>query len=472
MAISTRTLQALAATTLTLILGYCLLVQTRTPKPFDISRLQKILTAEHFNVTPDLEVLQQLKLPASFEYQRRCISARENDGLERESLVTLIPPMLNQEAFHAISLKEDVPVRLESTLLPPCDSSDLVLGVATTTKRMEASLPAFSRWLSRSGSILVVLLIDRSDLRDGTGDLERIQSQADSLDIELIFEAYSPVARSTSKGVENFSLATILDKYLLADTKWFGVIDDDTFFVSLPRVLQHLQPYDPVLSWYIGGLSESHTVVAKEGFKAWGGAGFFISPPLMRTIAAHAVECARMDRKFGDLLWRDCIQEITSPTVPLTEMPGLHQLDMGQDPSGWYEAGFDPILSIHHWKSWHHYPAALGHLVTDVAGPDTFLQRYKSGNQTIFTNGYSIATYSQGLPDLNLLELTMTEAPHLVRPPPQLEFHHRMGHTRPALKLGKDKIQWRFEWGPRQFYVKRSDGGRDVSIIEVDWRHV
>jgi hypothetical protein len=198
----------------------------------------------------------------------------------------------------------------------------------------------------------------------------------------------------------------------------------------------------------------------------------------MKTLAENAIECIPLDKFFGDLLWRDCIQHVTSPTVHLTEMRGLNQIDIWSDVSGWYEAGFTPILTVHHWKSWHVYPVAVGHVVTDVAGPDTFLQRYKFGNTTVLTNAFSVAQYPNVFPDLNLVELTMTEDVNILRPPDQLEFHHSFGHTRPALELGRDKIQWKFAHAARtapgivrQFYVKKSEDELDVSVIELDWRH-
>ncbi|KAF2215010.1 glycosyltransferase family 31 protein [Cercospora zeae-maydis SCOH1-5] len=354
-----------------------------------------------------------------------------------------------------------------------------MLGVATSMKRIEESLPTFSRWLSHTGSPLLVLLSDQTDLKKVEEDILRTNTQAEALGIELIFEPYHPTFEHDSEGLKNFALATAFDRNRREETKWFGIIDDDTFFLSLRRVLDNLGPYDPRGLWYIGGLTEGHTRVSNEGFKAWGGAGFFISPPLMQILADNAVECTRLDRFFGDLLWRDCIQEVTSPTVHLTEMRGLNQIDLWKDISGWYEAGFNPILTIHHWKSWHIYPVAVGHIVADVAGPDSFLQRYKFGNHTVFTNGFSIAEYPYGLPDLNHVELTMTEDVNVHRPPGQLEFHHSFGHTRPKLELGRDKIQWKFEHAVktsagvvRQFYVKKENDDKDVSIIEIDWRHV
>ncbi|CAK3986119.1 glycosyltransferase family 31 [Lecanosticta acicola] len=495
-----RLLQILAGTTLLLTFTYFLVRQPATDPRFPLASWQTYSPDFHNNGTLDIEVLRQIRdLPQEFDYQRYCVFAKENPALHRESVIRFSEEMLDEGASSDIRLDDgNIPNPEEQSVFPTCHSSftlevpefsshgqtstkSLMLGVATTLKRIEESLPTFSRWLSNTGSPLVVLLVDQQNLDEKQEEINRVNTLASTLAIELIFEPYKSTYTHDSEGLKNFALATALDKHRRPETKWFGVIDDDTFFLSLPRMVENLAPFDPEKQWYIGALTEGHTRVSQEGFKAWGGAGFFISPPLMQILAENAVECTPLDRYFGDILWRDCIMEVTSPTVHLTEMKGLNQIDMWKDISGWYEAGFNPILTVHHWKSWHFFPIAISHIVTDVAGPDALLQRYQFGNHTVFTNGYSIVQYPRGVPDLNLVELTMTEDVNVKRPPEPLEFHHSMGKTRPALEYGKEKISWLFEHAVktadntvRQFYVKRTTRDPDgpvESIIEVDWRH-
>lgn len=444
-------------------------------------------------MTLDIEILKHLDVPAKFSYERHCINVREKRQLTRESLIEVQGPLLSRKDPIEIVLDENfTPNEETQSMFPACENvvsidvpefhshahtttSSLMLGVATTLKRIEESLPTFSRWLSNTGSPLLTLLVDQPNLEDKAEVIQRVYALASELGIELILEPYHSTFAADSEGLKNFGLANVLDKHRREETKWFGIIDDDTFFLSLPRMVEALEPYDSKKLWYIGALTEGHTRVSKEGFKAWGGAGFFISQPLMQTLAENSVQCIHLDKFFGDILWRDCITEVTSPTVHLTEMRGLNQMDLWHDISGWYEAGFNPILTVHHWKSWHFFPITLAHVVSEVAGPDSVLQRYLFDNNTVFTNGYSISQYPTGLPDLNLVELTMTEDVEIVRPPEVLEFHHSMGHTRPALELGKEKIQWKFEHAVqtsdgsvRQFYVNKSD--TDFNIIEIDWR--
>lgn len=491
MAPPARLIQGFAAIAL-LIASWFLLVRSGShPSSIAVQWHHAALRPE--NLTLDVEILKHLHVPTKFTYQRHCVNVRQKRGLKRESLIEIPAPLLSSVKPLNMILSENTTPRDDTqAMFPRCESqvsidvpdfhshahtstSSLMLGAATTLKRIEASLPAFSRWLSNTGSPLLVLLVDQPNLENKAEDLLRVHGLALRLGIELIFEPYHSTFEFDSEGLKNFGLATVLDKHRREETKWFGIIDDDTFFLSLPQMVEALEPYDPNKPWYIGALTEGHTRVSKEGFKAWGGAGFFISSPLMETLAGHSAQCIHLDKFFGDILWRDCITEVTSPTVQLTELRGLNQMDLWRDMSGWYEAGFAPILTVHHWKSWHSFPISVAHVVSDVAGPDSLLQRYLFGNNTVLTNGYSIAQYPKGLPDLNLVELTMTEDVNVVRPPGVLEFHHSMGRPRPALELGKDKLQWKFEHAVltpdgtvRQFYVKKSAG--DYSIVEIDWR--
>ena len=500
-----RLLPILALSTLLLTVTYFILsrqaVTSKAQPQLAALEYAAFPPEQHSNFTIDVDILKQFTdLPGTFEYQRYCVLAKESPKLRRESVVGFKEDFLDEQATNEISLNDEALFGQDS-LFPACrssltlevpeftsrehkDTKSLMLGVATTLKRIEQSLPNLSRWLSNTGSQLVVLLVDQPEIDNTNENIIRIDDLASNLAISLILEPYVPASRHDSEGMKNFGLATALDKHQREETKWFGVIDDDTFFFSLSRMVEHLAPYDHQQQWYIGALTEGHTRVAREGFKAWGGAGFFISPPLMRILAKNSEQCMSLGKKFGDILWRDCILQVTSPTVRLTEMKGLNQLDLWNDVSGWYEAGFDPILTVHHWKSWHYFPIAASHLVTDVAGTDSLLQRYLFGNNTVFTNGYSIVQYPRGIPDLNLVELTMTEDKYVRRPPGSLEFHHSFGKTRPALEAGTEKISWRFEYAMktedgtvRQFYVRRTwrdpnGDGPVESIIEVDWRHV
>lgn len=438
----------------------------------------------------EIHAWKRLGLADVFEYSRQCLTAKPAWGLCRSS-VQHVPSPLFREGHE----RKTRVVNMSRGRLPSCentiaidvsrcspqkqiDTSPLMLGVATTLKRLRESLPTFSRWLSNTGSPLLVLLVDQPDLSCIADDLNKLHSSAAEMAMSFHFAPYTGGANDT-EGLKNFALVQAFHEKIEPQTQWFGIIDDDTFFISLPQAYQALEAYDSTSPWYIGTLTEGSARVKHEDQKAWGGAGFFISRPLMAILSSHSPECRRLDQGFGDTLWRNCIRASTSPVVPLTQLRGLHQMDMWGDVSGIYESGLVPLLTIHHWKSWHFHPVPNAHIVTDVTGPDSFLQRYRFTDDVVLTNGFSAVRYPNGLPDLDRVELTMIAdvgGDHIAD---ALEFHPSMGRTRPALVLGQDKLQWKFrhsfndgEGTVRQFYVRPADSntnGSLDSVVEIDW---
>lgn len=439
-----------------------------------------------WSATQDAEVIQSLKLNTSrIEYRRYCFSARQNKDTKRQPLIDLSWPLLRDTQADQIAAEQlehdgfnracqqgqilNVPLDRPNALI---ETGRLMLGAATSIKRIKQSLPEMARWLANTNTNLVVILRDKNPK---TTDLQVVMDLAEELKIDVTLVSDPSM---TGEAESNFGLATYLHKSLSDNTQWVGIVDDDTFFPSLPRLLASLAAYDPSLPWYIGGLSERRLSTNREGFKAWGGAGIFFSRPLLTTLAEKHRECLPMAKQWGDALWRDCVFKVTTPTVHLTRLPGLNQLDMFGNMAGWYESDPHPLLSIHHWKSWHQFPVPLAHLVTDVAGVDSFLQRYSYIDNVVFTNGYSIVHYPDGLPDMNLVEGTMHPYPGAKMPGAGGEFKDSLGRLRPALEEGRQKISWTFVTAVtadngcvRQFYVKGASAGQsDVdSVIEVDW---
>lgn len=443
----------------------------------------------HSSIESDSLILEKLDIQRPFEFRRYCMGPRKQKGLSRERItnisyklpaVTLLSPIDQPSGTQtlppcATNIKVDVP---PFDAMDVGDTNSILLGVATKLSRIESSLIEMSRWLSRTDTRLVVLVVDLPELEAETDLVASVYAKAVELDIDMILYPYPH--KEDSEGLKNFGLAEPLRREAQKhpQIRWIGIIDDDTFFVSLPQMVSRLDTFDHRIPLYLGQLSEGWTRVSDEGFKAWGGGGIFLSVPLLTELANHVEECKSLDVGFGDILWRDCIYHVTSPTVKLTQLDGLNQMDFWGDPSGWYEAGHDPILTIHHWKSWHFHPVPNAHLVTDVAGPDSFLQRYIFTNDSsVLTNGYSFVYYPAGIPDLNLVESTMTEDVGIERSPPWKEFHLSMGRTRPAMEHDVQKMSWIFshastdsDGNVRQFYLKRNvDGNGMTSVVEFDW---
>jgi hypothetical protein len=306
---------------------------------------------------PDAEILAALDVSPVFDYRRTCIDVRLDHGHERDSLETIPRSLLAPDVMVQINAQEPLPsCQTKLSIDVPhfnsnatVDTSALMLGVATQLSRVNISLDGWSRWLPHTRSLLLVLLVDHTDLiaiRDEVADLT---AEANDMGIDLIFEPYKGNLKDT-EGTKNFALAEALQRHRRPETKWFGVIDDDTFFPSLPAVLDALQPHDHNDEMYLGALTESFARIKKWGIMAWGGAGIFISAPLMERLARDRHMCSRLESRWGDKLWRDCIFAVTSPTVHLTPLAGLNQIDLRGDISGWYEGPRERLLSLHHWR--------------------------------------------------------------------------------------------------------------------------
>ena len=437
----------------------------------------------------DSMLLEKLGLSRTFEYSHYCFRPVQKSGMGRQSLVTMtqrLPLPASSDLLTVTDVGESLPTctshfELEVPRFNTRTGSEtrtLLLGVATTLSRIGTSLPELARWLSHTGSRLLVLVVDQPDLDVNFQEVESVYVTAKDLGIDLVLKPYPNP--DDSEGLKNFGLAEPLwaEAQKLPHVQWIGIIDDDTFFVSLAQMVESLQKFDPKTPLYLGHLTEGWTRVTNEGNKAWGGAGFFLTLPLLNELVQHTEDCKSLDTGFGDILWRDCIYQLTSPTVRLTQIEGLNQIDLWKDISGWYEAGHNPLLTVHHWKSWHFHPIPAAHVVTDVAGPDSFLQRYLFVNDDIvLTNGFSFVRYPKGVPNLNQVELTMTEDVGLERSPDWKEFHFSLGRTRPALRLGEEKVSWRFvtatkdvDGSVRQFYLRKGEGvDATDSLVEIDW---
>lgn len=79
----------------------------------------------------------------------------------------------------------------------------------------------------------------------------------------------------------------------------------------------------------------------------------FLSGPLLDILVKNYDACFPKHKGDiqGDMVFRDCIYRHTAPAVQLTALPRLHQVDFRSDASRWYEAGVEPLLSLHHWSS-------------------------------------------------------------------------------------------------------------------------
>jgi len=161
----------------------------------------------------------------------------------------------------------------------------------------------------------------------------------------------------------------------------------------------------------------------------------------------------------------------TKTDITLTYLPLLHQEDQFGDPSGFYESGQQP-LSLHHYKSWHHFSPSTAHIVSDACGLDCVLQRFQFTDNYIISNGYSVALYPRGIDfDPLLMEGTFNHGKAEVDESEEekvfgeVVFSYSFGMTRKSLSGTGRKRSWELlgaqkegDGRVRQVYVKhRSD---------------
>jgi hypothetical protein len=187
-----------------------------------------------------------------------------------------------------------------------------------------------------------------------------------------------------------------------------------------------------------------------------------------------------LDSDQGDRLLYNCLEKHTE--ITLTYLPLLHQEDQFGDPSGFYESGQQP-LSLHHYKSWHHFRPDKMHYVADACGEDCVLQRFQFKDNFILSNGYSVAEYPKGI-DFDPLQMEYTFDNG--RDKKGVDMAYTFGALRRSLSLTGRKRSWELldsnkegDGQIRQIYLKRRGDGRwqpegaehpsQDSIVQLLW---
>ena len=265
-------------------------------------------------------------------------------------------------------------------------------------------------------------------------------------------------------------------------TAWVSFIDDDTFFTSLANIAEQLKAYDPSEKHYIGALSEASWQVDTFGHIAFGGAGVFVSKPLLEVLMEHYEECQSWGEQPGDQKVGQCVEKFGD--TPLTLWPTLYQMDITGAPDGVYESGRH-IDSLHHWGSWYTKDVVKMSTVAAAAGRRSVLRRWVfdqdeiESNNTggslrtfwILTNGYSIVkyTYDENTPDdainFDHTEKTWEEDIN--------GYEVRLGPLRPKDQEGVTKERWLLKEAViigdnvHQIYSREESYGH--SVIELVW---
>ena len=453
-------------------------------------RLPPQLVSKPLPPTPDvgcatrIDWLDRNDRQSPFNYARRDIIVRPDPESKRSLMTKVKEPLF--PTYQTVDLSANSTFTLRHCAEPlvlkvplyskePPDASNLILGIQTTLQRLEDTIETLARWLPKTGARLFVIVKETEDVEADQAAIKALEAKmrAQDLDVTLV-----PPFKGDNFSQRYFSLVKILYKNRNEKTEWIGIIDDDTFFPSMHSLLDMLGQRDPQGQHYLGALSEDWWSVTTYGFMGFGGAGVFLSVPLAEIIDQNYEKCKiSSGTTAGDIRVKECIYSSTN--TKLTHIPELHQVDFHGDKSGYYESGHQP-LSLHHWKDWSvddkDFLLAKMHLVSDVCG-DCFMQRWQFGDDTVLSNGFSIAKYPRG----NLKSLDMTKMEATWDPGAQVEgssnhgFDHSLEPVRPKLDAS-EKVQHllleaaALDGGVRQTYLYKGTDGNLDTVLDLFWK--
>lgn len=348
------------------------------------------------------------ELTERVRYTRSCIKPVFSAKVDRDEVVNISEPIfkgateLDLLDCWDIQLPRCSPVKL--TVPNPYTKGNyahLIFGIATSYERLNDSIPAFTHWLSGTRSKLIASVTDFQE--KNRTEMGYLQDEFKAAGIDAVM--VKPLNPEFKTSQNHFGVLKDMVEYSGPETQWFAFLDDDTFFPNLKPLSDALAKLDHTKDAYVGTLSEDFSSVRNWGYMAFGGAGAYLSAPLAVKLAEKVFECIE-ESSFaeGDIIIRECVY--TKSKAKLTIMPGLYQQDIEGDASGFFEAGLKPI-NLHHWKSWFEAPVIAMAKAADFCG-DCFLQRWRFGNDTVLSNGYSIAAYRDGLENVDLTTLEGT----------------------------------------------------------------
>ncbi|KAH8904887.1 hypothetical protein BR93DRAFT_929160 [Coniochaeta sp. PMI_546] len=437
--------------------------------------------------TAEIDFLRRFELALSdnIVYTRRCIKRMPSIDFDRSAVANISQPLITHTT--TVNLTDctvpspvpcdDLPLQVPFPY-PAQDYKHLVFGIASSYDRTRDSLPAFAHWLANTGALLVGIVVNAEDEIGGkkfSHDLTALEREYAAAGVNATFIA--PTLKKHPKTGEpdgrtehhHFMLIRDLLERSGPDTRWMGVLDDDTFFPSLYNLDQELKRYDHTKSLWLGALSDNFNSVKNWGYMAYGGAGAFLSLPLARELEPHLEQCiVETTVDTGDGILRDCVYAHSH--TKLTLVPHMYQHDVHGDMSGFYESGVRP-LSVHHWKSWYQEPIPEMAAVSSICG-DCFLARWRFADDILFANGYSVTKYAPGLLDsidLDRMESTWDWPGH--------EYDFSFAPRRDALNSTLKKsyhledVVVSATGVFRQIYVHKGDWekGEPDEVVELAW---
>ncbi|GAA5868492.1 hypothetical protein JCM3774_005396 [Rhodotorula dairenensis] len=225
---------------------------------------------------------------------------------------------------------------------------------------------------------------------------------------------------------------------------WFVFGDDDTWYSDPTMLRAFLARHDPAEEHFFGAFSEARQNYEYFGRIAFGGAGIVISRALLEKMQARVDECTIRfkDVVGGDGMISNCAALCRD--YPLSEIveeiPGLRQMDIQGDATGYLTDGSAPFLSLHHWTSWLQLiPGvpdleAIGLLssaASALGGPNLLRRWVFDGGAVTWSAGYAVTVHRSALTVEQLRQVEWTWNDHAPRKP-----------ARPRLTEGVDKVTY------------------------------
>ncbi|KAI1205349.1 glycosyltransferase family 31 protein [Annulohypoxylon truncatum] len=414
-----------------------------------------------------------LELTERVRYIRRYIQPIFSSSVDRDDVANVTEPLIRDEVevdlydCGDVKLPEFAPIKLQVPRPhPEEDFSHLIFGVATNYDRLKDSIGPFAHWISGTGAKLVAVVIDAKERSHK--EMRLLQHDFDIAGINATL--VKPINKKFTTSQNHFTVLVNMLENSNPNTQWYGLLDDDTFFPTLKPLSDGLATLDHNVDAYVGALSEDFQAVRGFGFMAFGGAGAFLSAPLANKLGNQALKCIdEAIGREGDTILRDCVY--SNSKAKLTILPGLYQQDITADVSGFFEAGLRP-LTLHHWKSWYREPVEKMAKAAKFCG-DCFLQRWRFGTDTVFSNGFSIATYKDGVESVNLqlMEGTWGHAD-------SKDFDFSLGPLRAPYPADQKKsyklreAEFAANGDLKQLYVRMGDSsaGEYDQVVELVWQ--
>jgi hypothetical protein len=455
-------------------------VPTNVPEP-SLSKIGSNNNAKTDDTKPDAESsdsnacftdLDLLRLHAenasTVEYARLniVVSRTENFTAFTDSLDVSIPSYrtvhLDIDASQETQPERDcaTSVTIEAPLIPsPPDASHMIFGVATSLEGLEDSLDAFAHWAGNTSAHIVAVVE-----QGGSSTRSRIQDRADTLGVRLT------ITQTKDEQLDRyFSLIHVLYQHRDDSTQWAVLIDDDTFFPSMTNLVSRLaSAYDPSIPQYIGAMTEDLSHISSTGYMAYGGAGIFLSLPLLSDLQ-HVFETCHAFKERGDRMLASCIYAHT--TTKFTWERGLYQLNIRGDASGFFESGRALPLSVHHWSSWFQADMVALSRVASICGEECLLRRFHLSKDWFLVNGYSVIQDATLWNDPRPMEQTWEKSKN--KGPVSDPFAYSLG---PLRRVDADKVSMRLRAvvvdeveRVRQVYVLNGTDETPPRVLEVVW---